>query len=209
MQPIRHKPTPKPKTECKPGCDWSAIRMAYEVSTVSVRALSRECGLSNVAIHKRAKAEGWIRKPRPDVSHAPTPSPAAAELTVSPTLAAAIDVDPKVLIRQGRDLTHRLMDELDATTSHVGELEEAIAAYTADDKDGQRRFAMLKAVGLPTRANVLKTLALAAKTLAEAAPGKKEEAKEAAATAAKSGRFAMQPTPPKLVVDNEGDQRLR
>jgi|SRR5690348_3867968 hypothetical protein len=191
----------------KPDPDWAAIRMAYEASAMSIRALARERGLSDVAISKRAKAEGWTRKPKPPGE--PIPSPAAAELKVSPKLAAVVDVDPKMLIKHGRDLTRRLMDELDATTSHVGEIEEAIAAYTADDKDGQRRFAMLKAVGLPTRANVLKTLALAAKTLAEAAPGKKEEAKEAAATAAKSGRFAMQPTPPKLVVDNEGDQRLR
>ena len=172
---------------------------------MSIRALARERGLSDVAISKRAKAEGWTRKPKPQ----PTPSLAAAELKVSPTLAAAVDVDPKVLIKHGRDLTRRLMDELDATTSHVGEIEEAIAAYTAGDKDGQRRFAMLKAVGLPTRANVLKTLTLAAKTLAEAAPGKKEEAQEAATTAATSGRFAMQATPPKLVVDNDGDRRSR
>lgn len=187
----------------------AALKKAYEEGTTAVKALARQHGLSDTAIHKRAKAEGWIRKPRPDISRAPLPPSVPNEVSVSPTLAAVVDVDPKVLIKHGRDLTRRLMDELDATTSHVGELEEAIAAYTADDKDGQRRFAMLKAVGLPTRANVLKTLALAAKTLAEAAPGKKEEAKEAAATAAKSGRFAMQPTPPKLVVDNEGDQRLR
>lgn len=168
---------------------------------MSIRALARERGLSDVAISKRAKAEGWARKPKPNGE--PIPSRADVELKVSPTLAAVVDVDPKVLIKHGRDLTRRLMDELDATTSHVGEIEEAITAYTAGDKDGQRRFAMLKAVGLPTRANVLKTLTLAAKTLAEAAPGKKEEAQNAATTAARSGRFATAPTPPKLVVNNE------
>jgi hypothetical protein len=190
------------RTDCEPNRDWSTIREAYEIGALAVRALAREHNLSDMAIRKRAKAEGWTRKPRPDVCREPTPSPAAAELMVSSTLAAVVDVDPKVLVEQGRDLTHRLMDELSATSSHVGEIEEAITAYTAGDKDGQRRYAMLKAVGLPTRANVLKTLALAAKALTEAAPGKKEEAKDAAAKAGKSGRFATPPTPPKLVVNN-------
>jgi hypothetical protein len=126
------------------------------------------------------------------------------ETSVSPTLADAAAADPKALIQRGRDITGRLLNELDATTGHVGELEALITGATEDDRDGRRRHAMLQAVGLSTRAAVLKNLALAAKTLSEAAPGKKGDDEKRP----RPSRFAT-PSAPRLVVDNErnGDGR--
>lgn len=103
-------------------------------------------------------------------------------------------------IRAAKGLTLRLLDELDAITTHHGALEDLIEAATrADDDGGRKRDAMLKAIGLPSRAAVLKQLLAATRAWnelerpaakpgapkgASAAPGgKKAQAAAAAETA--------------------------
>jgi hypothetical protein len=189
-----------------PARDWAAIRVAYEENAVSIRALGKTLGMSDMAIRKRAKAEGWSRATRPDVVHTGNVSPAiAAGDALTPGLVEAAETDPRLLVSQGRDLVGRMLDELSASTTHRGEIETLIIEATRDDKDGRRRYAMMKAVSLSARAAVVKNLATAAKILSDAAPvaGKKEEAKDRAERASKSGRFATPPTPPKLIVKNE------
>lgn len=179
-------------------CDWAAIRAAYESAEASDRALAREFGVSHTAIQKRAKQDGWVKAAQPNRPSVGVYRP-IPEIAAPPSLAAAGSRD---LIEGGRDLAVRLLDELDATTTHLGEIEALIEDYTADDKDGARRHAMLKAVNLSSRAVVLKNLALVAKTLSEVgAGGKKAEAASRAADAGKSGKFAA-PAAPKLVVNN-------
>jgi hypothetical protein len=70
--------------------------------------------------------------------------------------------DHKATISTGRSLTMRLLSELDAVTSNVGELKQEIAAGKKDD--AKRRNAMLKAVGLSNRAATMRDLATAART---------------------------------------------
>jgi hypothetical protein len=191
--------------------DWSVIQGAFERGEVSGRALARKYCLSHTAIQKRARSESWTRPVQSDRRHPSRRSqvktvpaigaakPAAPEVRASPTLAAV--ADPKAIIDMGRDLAVRLLDELQATTAHLGEIEDLIVSETASDQDGRRRHAMLLAVGLPTRAAVLKNLTLAAKTLAEVAPGKRVKAEDAAKSAG-TGRFSTPPAP-KLVVNNQ------
>jgi len=75
-----------------------------------------------------------------------------------------------------------MLDELDVITTRRGELEDMIIGATDGDEEDARRDAMMRAVSLPVRANTMKTLALALKTLNEAsAPqGKKAAAQEKA-----------------------------
>ena len=171
-------------TRAKTRPDWRLIRAAFEGGSVSDRALARQHGLSHTAIQKRAKAESWKRPTlgAEPVMQAPA-LPTVAEASVSQALSDAAAAEPKELIRRGRDLVGRLLDELDSSTTHVGQLEELIMAETEGDRDGRRRAAMLRAVALPTRAAVLKNLAAATRIMSEAAPGKKDEAAEAARTA--------------------------
>jgi hypothetical protein len=199
--------TKKPTTlrTSTPARDWTAIRVAYEENAVSIRALAKTLGMSDMAIRKRAKAEQWSRCARPDVVHTGNVSPAeAAGDALRPGILDAATIDPKVLVSQGRELVGRMLDELSASTTHRGEIETLIIEDTRDDKDGRRRYAMMKAVSLSARAAVVKNLATAAKILSDAAPGggKREEAKGRAALASKTGRFATPPMPPKLVVNN-------
>lgn len=117
-------------------------------------------------------------------------------------------------VRAAKGLTLRLLDELDAITTHHGELEDLIEIETASDEDyGRRRDAMLKAIGLPSRAAVLKQLLAATRAWSELerpaakpvlskgdghkppAQGKKAE-RAAAAKEASVGKFAP-PSPPR------------
>lgn len=152
--------------------DWEAIEREYRAGQLSVSEIGRQYGVSHTAINKRAKKEGWKRdlsaKVRQEVSaRLVSDAVSATNAREAVDLAAARGVE---IVRQhrrdiarGRDLTLRLLDELDATTTNVGELEEMISEETADDQSPKRRDAMMKAVSLPSRAGVIKDLSTAAK----------------------------------------------
>jgi hypothetical protein len=190
--------------------NWPAIRGAYEANRLSTRAIARQNGISHTAIQKRAAAEGWARLSAGGLPHGganPAGSPRSPTIATrcgnGPNSRSRSAPAPITIADRGRDLALRLLDELDATTAHLGEIEQAIVDETAGDTDGRRRQAMLRAVDLQRRAMILKDIATASRTLADGEPGKKEQAVAAAGKAA-SGRYATPATPPKLVVDNGG-----
>jgi hypothetical protein len=168
------------KSESEP-IDWEAIERDYRSGSMSNRELGRWYQISESAIRKRAKAHGWTRTGTQGAQRAQAQVPA---VILSPVTRAT---EVKQIIGRGRNLIERLLDELDAATTQLGALEEMIEIETANDQNEQRRNALMRAVGLPARATVLKNLAAAAKTLNEtetpAARGKKEMAADAAATA--------------------------
>ncbi len=92
---------------------------------------------------------------------AETPAQMAAEQQIidsaAETVVAVVSLHRRD-IQCSRQLAMRLYAELDATTSHQGELTAQILAETEEDASGQRRSAMLKAIGLPSRAATLRDL---------------------------------------------------
>ncbi|WP_267386526.1 hypothetical protein [Sphingomonas sp. GC_Shp_3] len=124
-----------------------------------------------------------------------------AEASPSPPRAAAEPVEAAAIGERGRQLVARMLDELDATTTHAGQLEEMIEAETTGDRDGNRRNGMLGAISLPSRAKTLKELVTALKTVNEAsAPqGKKAQRDEKAKAVGGGSRFAPI-GPPRLAV---------
>lgn len=154
--------------------DWPRIEIEYLAGEDSIREIADRHEISDTAIRKRAKAEGWVRTVRKPIKREPerAPSPPAPAKTS----------DASTIADDGRALVARMLDELDVVTSRRGELEDIIIAATRNDDDDARRDAMMRAVGLSGRANTLKTLALAFKTINEAsAPqGKKAAAQEKA-----------------------------
>lgn len=118
--------------------------------------------MSEGAIRKRAKAENWSRLQRPDDSVG-----TFRKLTLIQPVQS--EEEAKAVFTEGRSLALRMLDELGATTSRQGELEDMIIEETAGEKDGRRRIAMMRAVDLPNRAKTLKDLMLAAKTAVEVA----------------------------------------
>lgn len=164
--------------------EWARIQREYLAGEDSIREIADRHEISEAAIRKRAKAEGWerpvrIREPVRTLLPVPRLAPPEPRPPAEPVNAADI-------AERGRQLVGRMFDELEAITSYEGELEELIEIDTASDENGQRRDALLKAVSLPARSQIAKNLATALKTINEAggpAKGKKAQAQERAAAA--------------------------
>lgn len=154
--------------------------------------------VSESAIRKKAKQEGWPDRPEKTRKLVRTEDAPRNE----PVMMAGIDAaDPEQIVGKGHNLIFRLLDELDATTTHQSQLAEMIKAH---EEDPRRQATMMKAIGLPGRANVIKALATAFKTWNEAkAPEGKKAQRQANAEAKVSGGGRGAPgAAPKLAVDN-------
>ncbi len=167
----------------KAAVDWAAIEADFRGGAMGLREMARWYSIPESTLRKRAKQGAWVRTGAQlrTAAHAPSEQPQRGAATpLTPATA-----DPKAIVGRGRNLVLRLLDELDTVTTCPGELEEMILRETAADENPRRREAMMKAISLPSRANTVKALALAYKTLADAgAPlGKKEAAAGAAETA--------------------------
>lgn len=170
----------------KTEAEWDSIELEYLAGDVSVREIADRYSISDTAIRKRAKSQGWVRAVRrpPTVRTSDSLAPRAPREPSEPVEAA-------VIAERGRQLVGRMLDELDATTTHQGELEEMIEDVTADDRDSKRRDAMMGAISLGGRAKTLKELATAFKTINEAAApqGKKAAQQDRAREVAGGSRF--------------------
>jgi predicted transcriptional regulator len=159
--------------------DWEAIEREYRAGQLSVREIARTSGVTETAIRKHAKADGWTRAlsekvreavreklVRSDGSQSGSQSPRDAEII---DMAAARGVE---VVRQHRatlSRAHRivadLLEELQSESDYKGEIEEDILVDRADDKTSGRRNRMLKAISLPTRAGTALALGQALRAL--------------------------------------------
>lgn len=177
--------------------DWHYIRADWSQSDKSIRWLADWYQVSESAIRKKAKQEGW--PDRPEKARKPVRTSDAPR--TEPVIMAGVDAtDPEQIVGKGHNLIFRLLDELDATTTHQTQLAEMIEAH---EEDPRRRAAMMKAIELPGRANVIKSLATAFKTWneAQAPEGKKAQRQANAEKVAAAGKFAPRGGP-KLAVNN-------
>lgn len=190
-------------TDEKKPVDWAEIERDYRTSPMSVREIARWYGVDEKSIRKRAKANGWERPQAASGPQVRSADPEPEKVYIG-TVLTPENTTPEAIVGRGRNLVMRMLDELDASTSRLGELEGLIgAAYDTGDDDKAKQAA-LAAVSLKNRSEVLKSLATAAKTLAEsgAAQGVKKQRQAAGEQIAKtSSRFAT-PMAPKLIVDN-------
>lgn len=169
--------------------NWKSIEADFRAGAMSVREIGRWHGVTDAAIRKKAKQEGWVREQQPGhVEREPV------------VRATAPAKEPADLADKARGLAGRMMDELDAVTSLHGELEDMICS---EESDPRRRQSLLKSISLGERAKTLKDISTTLKTLNEAAApqGKKAARQANAEKSASGGRFAA-PRAPKLVVDN-------
>ncbi len=175
----------------KTAAEWQRIEAEYLAGEDSIREIADRHEISDTAIRKRAAAAGWERQVRTANRREPERQPAPP-----PTVTAETPLDAATIADGGRGLVSRMLDELDVVTSRRGELEDMIIAATDGDDEDARRDSMLRAVGLPGRANTLKTLALAFKTLNEAAApqGKKAAQQDRANEIANRFRGVGPPT---------------
>lgn len=175
---------------------WDRIEIEYLAGEDSIREIADRYSISDAAIRKKAKKENWVRTVRTPTRREPVRQPPAPRAT-DPDKA----VDAGEIADDGRALAARMLDELDVVTSRRGELEDIIIAATDDDDDDSRRDAMMKALSLRNRADTLKTIALALKTLNEAAaPQGKKAAQQEKANQVGGGRRFGALGPPTLKV---------
>lgn len=189
-------------TDEKKPVDWVEIERDYRSGTMSIRELAAWYGISDTAIRKRAKRDGWTRAETKASSQCePDREPEPAKVYVG-TVLTPENTTPEAIVGRGRNLVMRMMDELDATTTRNGELEALIVSSTDEADASGQRAALMQAVSLKTRSDVLKALATAAKTLAEssAPQGVKKQRQEAGERVAKGGgKFSAPPPPLRLV----------
>jgi hypothetical protein len=171
----------------KTEAEWDRIELEYLAGEDSVRVIADRYCISDTAIRTRAKRERWVRGVRrPERANFRELSPP------EPPAAPIAPPDPERIADRGRDLLARMLHELDTTTSRADELDYLIEGACAEDSDDKRRDALAKVVSLDGRANTLKTLATAYKTLNDAAAplGKKAAQQEKAHAPGRFGTMA-------------------
>lgn len=160
--------------------DWERIELDYRAGIKTLRQIADENGITHGAINKRAKRDGWERdlsqkiqaKADALVSRAAVSSQVSADTKLRER--AVIDGNAQAVAdvrlghrkdaRRVRQLTNRLMDELERQTdpATLAKLQELAAAVVAPgEKPGRDRYGeLLEAViSLPERSKTLKVLA--------------------------------------------------
>lgn len=163
--------------------DWSAIERDYRAGVKSLRSIAAENNVTEGAIRKRAKRDGWERdlaqriKAKADdlVRRATVRSLVRTENPVSERVLVEVNaqVQTDVMlahrtdIQRSRKLAMKLMAELELQTDNLPLLEQfAEIMYEPDDKGQDKRNELYrKLMSLGSRASTMKTMADSLKTL--------------------------------------------
>jgi hypothetical protein len=167
--------------------DWEVIERQYRANILSLRAIAAQFGISDTAIRKRAKAEGWqrdladrVRKVakeklvRTDGSQSgsqsgsqqTSKSVSEKEITENAAeLIVAVVRDHRSTLGSGRKIVSTLIAELQEASDNRAEIEESIEEETKGNENSKRRNSMLRAVSLPVRAGVMLNLSAAMKNV--------------------------------------------
>lgn len=160
--------------------DWGRIERLYRAGVLSVLEISRETGAPESTIRLRAKENGWKRDLTEEVRartrvklvenlakrHLDDLQKEDKNVTDEEILEEAARTQVNVVrdhqktLGQGHSLTLRMLDELDAETTHKGELAELIKSNV----NPKQVAGIMKAVSLGSRAAVMRDLAQAART---------------------------------------------
>lgn len=156
--------------------DWEAIEGEYRAGVFSIREIAKRRNLSEGAVRKRAKLDGWQRDLSEKVNAAVRTQLVRSEVraevrsdvrTEREIVEAAADTVVKVVhvhrhqIAHGRAIVELLFNQLDAAASKRDEVQAEIIAETAGEPSQNRRNQMFRAVSLPTHASTMRDLAQA------------------------------------------------
>jgi hypothetical protein len=160
--------------------DWDAIKAAYRTGQLSNVELGKQFGVSEGAIRKKAKADGWTKDLASSVKRATTErlvretvrevredNAGLVPRTDDEIVAEAAEVGAAVVKAHRRDINasrlivQHLFEQLHDTAVTRERIMDLIAEATADDKSQQRRIGMMKAIGLPMNAATARDLTTA------------------------------------------------
>jgi hypothetical protein len=166
-------------TEAKPKrlIDWEKAESQYRVGVMSLREIAADHGITEGSIRKRAKRDDWVRdlagkvtaKADALVRSALVRTEARSEaakgergvIELEATVQARVRISHRSDIGRSRTLTMRLLEELEAQTSLVPELDQLGELLAKPDKNGVDRLNDLyqKVISLPGRTKTMKDLA--------------------------------------------------
>lgn len=169
-------------TDKKKAVDWEAIERDYRAGIMSLREIADPNGVTEGAIRKRAKRDGWVRdlgakiKARADDlvrkelvrSEVRTESASEREtIEIGATVLARVKMSHRTDVARSRTLTMRLLEELEAQTAQVPELLQlGELMYKPDDKGIDKLNELYhKIIALPSRTKTMKDLGETLKTL--------------------------------------------
>ena len=157
--------------------DWESIERHYRAGLLSVSEIARQHAITEAAIRKRAKRDGWERdlsarvaeKVRADLVRAEVraeKTPETERAAVEQAAASVVMVvrEHRGRIKQGSALVELLTNQLMDVAGKREEFETIIAVETAGDRTVDRRNQMFRAVSLEKHAAIATSLALATKT---------------------------------------------
>jgi uncharacterized protein YjcR len=161
--------------------DWEALEVDYRAGIASIRELARKYDVSDTAIRKKAKADGWERDLTEKVHERVRSKLVRAEVrtlnarepgrTEAEIIEAAAETAVQVVqihrrdVRHGRLICAALFAELQDTSANREIIAESVDSETQDDSSPTRRNQMMKAISLPTRARAMLDLSAAMKNL--------------------------------------------
>lgn len=160
--------------------DWERVEQLYRAGLLSIREIAASCGVSHVAIQKRAKRDGWVRDlaakikakadslvTRDTVTSVVTKEQAVTErgiVEANAQVIASIRIGHRTDIGRYRKLANKLLDELEGVTDNR-ELFEELGEILHNPEDPRLSDAYHKVIGLPSRTKTLKELGETLKNL--------------------------------------------
>lgn len=157
--------------------DWESVEIQYRAGIRSLKDIGREFDVSDAAIVKRARRDGWTRDLKAKI-HAKAESKVSESLVSAEVSAqtkvrerevieanAAAIADVRLAhrndIRRSRALTNKLLEELECLTDNRELFEQLGELMHSPDDKGMDRLNDLyrKVVELPNRTKVMKELA--------------------------------------------------
>ncbi|WP_280041974.1 hypothetical protein [Pseudomonas alkylphenolica] len=156
--------------------DWERIEQLYRAGLLSVREIASACGVSHVAIHKRAKRDGWTRDLQAKIK-AKADSLVNTELVNSQvnkealvTERGIVEANAQVIaniriahrtdIGRYRNLANKMLEELEGLTDNRELFDQLGELLRSPDDNGQDKLNDLyqKVIALPSRTKTLKDL---------------------------------------------------
>ena len=156
--------------------DWEAVERVYRAGVLSLREIGKIHEVSEGMIRKKAKASGWERdlservneKVRTELvrNSVRTNNPQTEREIVEEAAATVVHVvrSHRTAITKGKQVVDVMMQQLMDDVVGRDDLEEEIEVMTADDKSGERRAKLMRAVSLGNHSTIAVNLANAAKT---------------------------------------------
>ena len=163
--------------------DWERIEQLYRAGLLSIREIAASCGVSHVAIQKRAKRDGWVRDlaakikakadslvTRDTVTSVFTKEQAVTErgiVEANAQVIANVRIAHRTDIGRSRRLANKLLDELEGLTDNRHLFEQLGDLLRSEDDKGQdkRNDLYMKVIDLPSRSKTMKELAETLKNL--------------------------------------------